>query len=123
MGWSANSKWIFTKNNDLRTGKKMYLPDLSIDSLKCPKPPSYYRGSPGDTTMVYVEPVFFNVASGKEIKVDLPRSTHINSIAKRWSKKPSIVYLESTSRGFQNKAIHRLDLNTEIGRASCRERE
>lgn len=113
MEWSADSKWISTDIIDLRTAEKMYLLDWSIDSLYRPKLLSYYRGSPGDTTMVYVEPVFYNVASGKEIKVDLPRSTHINSIAKRWSKKPSIVYLESTSRGFQNKAIHRLDLNTE----------
>lgn len=113
MEWSADSKWISTDIIDLRTAEKMYLLDWSIDSLYRPKLLSYYRGSPGDTTMVYMEPVFFNVTTGKEIKVDLPRSTHINSISKRWSKTPNIVYLESTSRGFQNKAIHRLDLKTE----------
>lgn len=111
--WSEDSQWISTDIIDLRTAEKMYLLDWSIDSLYRPKLLSYYRGSPGDTTMVYVEPVFFNIASGKEIKVDLPRSTHINSIEKQWSKDPNIVYLESTSRGFQNKAIHRLDLNSE----------
>src|SRR5699024_12511316 len=110
--WSGDCKWISLDIRDLRTSEKMLLLGWSIDSLYRPELLSYYRGSLGDTTMVYVEPVFFNVASGKEIKVDLPRSTHINSIAKRWSKKPSIVYLESTSRGFQNKAIHRIDLNT-----------
>lgn len=84
MEWSADSKWISTDIIDLRTAEKMYLLDWSIDSLYRPKLLSYYRGSPGDTTMVYMEPVFFNVTTGKEIKVDLPRSTHINSISKRW---------------------------------------
>lgn len=113
MEWSADSKWVYTNIIDLRSAQKMHLLDWSIDSLYRPKVLSYYRGSPGDTAMVYVEPVFFNVESGKEIKVDLPRSTHINSIAVQWSKTPGVVYLESTSRGFQNKAIHRFNLASE----------
>lgn len=113
MEWSADSKWIYTDIIDLRSAQKMHLLDWSIDSLYRPKVLSYYRGSPGDTAMVYVEPVFFNVDSGKEIKVDLPRSTHINSISVQWSKTPGVVYLESTSRGFQNKAIHRFNLTSE----------
>ena len=113
MEWSADSKWIYTNIIDLRSAQKMHLLDWSIDSLYRPKVLSYYRGSPGDTSMVYVEPVFFNVDSGREIKVDLPRSTHINSISVQWSKTPGVVYLESTSRGFQNKAIHRFNLTSE----------
>lgn len=111
--WSPDSKWIYADIVDLRTAEKMYLLDFSIDSLYRPKLLSYYRGSPGDTTMVYVEPVFFNVESGKEIKPNLPRSTHINSIDVRWSKNSDRIFLESTSRGFQNKSIHTLDLKTE----------
>lgn len=113
MEWSADSRWIYTNIIDLRSAQKMHLLDWSIDSLYRPKVLSYYRGSPGDTSMVYVEPVFFNVESGREIKVDLPRSTHINSISVQWSKTPGVVYLESTSRGFQNKAIHRFNLTSE----------
>lgn len=111
--WSPDSKWIYADIVDLRTAEKMYLLDFSIDSLYRPKLLSYYRGSPGDTTMVYVEPVFFNVESGKEIKPNLPRSTHINSTDVTWSKNSDLVFLESTSRGFQNKSIHTLDLKTE----------
>lgn len=113
MEWSKDNKWISTDIVDLRTAEKMHLLDWSIDSLHRPKLLSYYRGSPGDTTMVYFEPVFFNLESGKEIKVDLPRSTHINSINKEWSIDPSKVYLEFTSRGFQNKAIYKFHLDTE----------
>lgn len=111
--WSPDSKWIYADIVDLRTAEKMYLLDFSIDSLYRPKLLLYYRGSPGDTTMVYVEPVFFNVESGKEIKPNLPRSTHINSTDVTWSKNSDLVFLESTSRGFQNKSIHTLDLKTE----------
>jgi dipeptidyl-peptidase-4 len=111
--WSPDSKWIYADIVDLRTAEKMYLLDFSIDSLYRPKLLSYYRGSPGDTTMVYVEPVFFNAESGKEIKPNLPRSTHINSTDVTWSKNSDLVFLESTSRGFQNKSIHTLDLKTE----------
>lgn len=91
----------------------MYLLDWSVDTLYRPKLLSYYRGSPGDTDMVYMEPVFFNVESGKEIRADLPRSTHINSIDVEWSKTPGRVFLTSTTRGYQNIAIHTFDLNTE----------
>lgn len=111
--WSGDSKWLHANIIDLRTAEKMHLLDWSIDTLYRPKLLSYYRGSPGDTTMVYVEPVFFNVETGKEIKVDLPRSTHINSTTVTWSKNPAKVFLEFTTRGFQNKTIYSLDLNTE----------
>jgi dipeptidyl-peptidase-4 len=91
----------------------MYLLDWSVDTLYRQRLLSYYRGSPGDTSMVYMVPVFFNVKSGKEIKPELPRSTHINSIEVTWSKTPRKVFLENTSRGFQNKAIYTFDLKTE----------
>lgn len=111
--WSKNSEWIYSNICDLRSAEKMYLLDWSIDSLYRPKLLSYYRGSPGDTTMVYMKPVFFNIKSGKEIQPDLPRSTYINSISIRESINPAKVYLDNMTRGFQNLKIHTLDLNTE----------
>lgn len=111
--WSEDSKWIYANICDLRSAQKMCLLDWSIDSLYRPKLLSYYRGSPGDTAMVYMEPVFFNLESGKEIKVNLPRSTHINSNVVEWSKTPGSVFIETTSRGYQHKAIHRFNLKTE----------
>ncbi len=111
--WSKDSKWIYANICDLRSAQKMYLLDWSIDTLYRPKLLSYYRGSPGDTTMVYMEPVFFNIESGQEIKVDLPRSTHINAVEVEWSKSPNKIFLTSMSRGYQNLYIHTLDLDTE----------
>ena len=56
--WSKNSEWLTASICDMRSARKMYLLDWSIDSLYRPKLLSYYRGSPGDTSMVYMEPVF-----------------------------------------------------------------
>ena len=112
VDWSENSEWISANICDLRSAQKMYLLDWSIDSLYRPKLLSYYRGSPGDTAMIYVEPVFFNINSGKEIKVDLPACTHINSIDVTWSETPGKVYLKRTSRGYKNLWIYSFDLNT-----------
>lgn len=111
--WSKDNKWIYANICDLRSAKKMYLLDWSIDSLYRPKLLSYYRGSPGDTAMIYEKPVFFNIKSGKEIQPDLPRSTHINSISVIKSKTPGRVYLEYMTRGYQNINIHTFDLNSE----------
>lgn len=113
VDWSNDSEWIYTNICDTRTANKMYLLDWSIDTLYRPKLLSYYRGSPGDTGMVYMIPVFFNVKTGKEIKVNLPRSTHINSISMQWSDEANKVFLKSTSRGFQNIAIQTFNLKTE----------
>ena len=113
LSWSPDSKWISTNICDLRTANKMYLLDWSVDSLYRPKLLSYYRGSPGDTEMVYMEPVFFNIATGKEIKLDLPRSTHINNVGVTWSKDPGKAYLRWTSRGYQNLKLYTFDLEKE----------
>lgn len=113
VNWSENSEWISANICDYRSARKMYLLDWSIDTLYRPKLLSYYRGSPSDTGMVYDEPVFFNVKSGKEVKIGLPRSTHINSIDVKWSKKPGKVFLTSMSRGYQNIYFHTFNLETE----------
>jgi len=114
VDWSKDSKWIYTNICDLRNANKMYLLDWSIDSLYRPKLLSYYRGSPGDTTMVYDESVFFNIESGKEIKPDLPKSTHINSVSMTWSKEPGKTYLLRQSRGYQNLYLYTFDLNKNL---------
>jgi dipeptidyl-peptidase-4 len=114
VDWSENSEWISTNIYDFRSAQKMHLLDWSVDTLYRPKLLSYYRGSPGDTSMIYVEPVFFNTISGKEIKVGLPRSTHINAIGVQWSKKPGKVFLYRTSRGYQNIYIYAFDLKAEL---------
>ena len=113
VNWSPDSQWVAANICDLRNAKKMYLLDWSIDSLYRPKLLSYYRGSPGDTTMVYMEPVFFDINSGKEIKPDLPKATHINNIDMVWSNTPGKPLMMSMSRGYQNLFIHSFDLRAE----------
>ncbi len=111
--WSKDSEWIYANICDLSTAKKMYLLDWSIDSLYRPKLLSYYRGSPGDTDMVYIDPVFFNIKTGKEIKPNLPRSTHINDIEVTRSSSPNKVYLQQMDRGFKKVSIYSFDLANE----------
>ena len=113
VSWSEDSEWIQTNICDLRSAQKMFLLDWSVDTLFRPRLLSYYRGSPGDTTMVYMEPVFFNVHTGAEIKPDLPRSTHINEVYVEWSSTPGKVYLIWSNRGFQDYSIYTFDLHTE----------
>jgi dipeptidyl-peptidase-4 len=111
--WGKESKWMMANICDMRSAQKMYLLDWSIDTLYRPKLLSYFRGSPGDTGMIYMEPVFFNIETGKEIKTGLPRSTHINSIEVTWSKTPGKVYLAQQGRGYKIQSLYSFDLNTE----------
>ena len=113
VSWSEDSKWIYANICDLRTAQKMYMLDWSVDTLYRPRLLSYYRGSPGDTGMVYMEPVFYHVETGKEIKPDLPRSTHINQTSVRWSETPGKVYLLWSKRGYQHTKIYTFDLHSE----------
>ena len=79
VNWSPDSKWIQTYICDVRSAKKMYLLDWSVDTLYRARLLSYYRGSPGDTDMVYMTPVYFNVETGEEIRRDEFRN--VNSLS------------------------------------------
>lgn len=110
VSWSPDSKWIQTYICDLSKGQKMYLLDWSIDTFYKPKLLSYYRGSPGDTDMVYMTPVIFNVETGEEIRKDEFRN--VNAASFEWDKAPGILYAENTVRGYQQVDLYRIDLNT-----------
>ncbi|HMQ07407.1 MAG TPA: prolyl oligopeptidase family serine peptidase [Saprospiraceae bacterium] len=112
VNWSPDSKWIYTNVCDFRSASKMYLLDWSIDTLFRPKLLSYYRGSPGDTQMVYMIPVLFDVENGKEINPGLPRNTHINAVNVRWSKSGDKLYANYATRGFQNHYLKVLDMQS-----------
>ncbi|MET0462157.1 MAG: prolyl oligopeptidase family serine peptidase [Chitinophagaceae bacterium] len=107
VSWSPDSKWIQAYICDLRKGEKMYLLDWSIDTLFKPKLLSYYRGSPGDTNMVYMTPVYFNVATGEEIRKDEFRD--VNAASCEWSKEPGVAYIERQVRGYQQVDIFRFE--------------
>ena len=111
VNWSKDSKWLSANIIDFRNAEKMYLLDYSIDSLYRPKLLSYYRGSPGDTTMVHVTPVFFNIESKKEVKTNLPTGTHINSVAVEWLEKSGEFLAEYSERGYQKEILKRVNLN------------
>ena len=97
--WSPDSKWIQTYICDLRKGQKMYLLDCSVDTLYRARLLSYYRGSPGDTDMVYMTPVLFNIETGEETRKDEFRNA--NQTALEWSKEPGLIYIENRKRGYQ----------------------
>ena len=110
--WSEDSKWISANIVDFRNAEKMYLLDHSIDSLYKSKLLSYYRGSPGDTTMVHVTPVFFDIETKKGVKTNLPTGTHINSVAIEWMEKSGMLLAEYSERGYKNDLVKLLDLNS-----------
>ncbi len=111
VSWSPDSKWLQTNITDLRGAKKMYLLNWGIDSLYKPKLLSYYRGSPGDTDMVKMTPVFYNIETGYEYIKESAQSTHTNPTVYQWSKESGIVYQENTIRGYQAVELYRCDLN------------
>jgi len=110
VSWSPDSKWIQTYICDLRKGQKMYLLDWSIDTLYKPKLLSYYRGSPGDTDMIYMIPVLFNVETGEEIRKDEFRN--VNATDFEWTKEPGQMYIENRQRGYQKTTLFLYDCNT-----------
>lgn len=107
VSWSPDSKWIQTFICDLRKGQKMYLLDWSVDTLYKPRLLSYYRGSPGDTDMVYMTPVFFNIETGEEIRKDEFRN--VNAASFEWSKESGICYIENVVRGYKEVNLYRFD--------------
>ena len=111
VNWSEDSKWIATSIVDTRNAEKMYMLDHSIDSLYKSKLLSYYRGSPGDTTMVKVTPVFYNIETKKEVKTNLPTLTHINSVTIEWLKQSGEILAEYLERGYKKEVLKHINLN------------
>lgn len=111
VNWSQDSKWISTNLVDLRNAGKMYLIDWSKTDTYKPELLSYYRGSPGDTNMVKLKPVFFNIETKKQVQSNLPTNTHINSVSLQWTNKSGIAIAEIPYRGFQKKEILQVNLN------------
>jgi len=107
VSWSPDSKWIGTHLCDLRNAKKMYLLDWGIDSLYRAKLLSYYRGSPGDTDMVYTTPVFFNVETGEEIRKDEFRN--VNAAGYEWTTESGVAYIENRVRGYQEIDLYKFN--------------
>jgi dipeptidyl aminopeptidase/acylaminoacyl peptidase len=113
ISWSKDSKWISTNIVDTRKAEKMYLLDWSKDKVYKPELLSYYRGSPGDSTMVKLKPVFFNMATKKPVQSGLPTQTHVNSVSSIWMRKSGVLLAQIPYRGFKKTEILQVDLNTQ----------
>ncbi|MEZ4851455.1 MAG: DPP IV N-terminal domain-containing protein [Bacteroidia bacterium] len=84
VNWSPDSKKILTNIVDFRKGQKMYLLDWSVDTLYRPRLLSYYRGSPGDTSLIYLKPVVFDVENQKEIPIQIQPVAHFKPVYFDW---------------------------------------
>jgi len=117
VSWSKDSKWIQTSICDLRNARKMFLLDWSVDTLYRAKLLSYYRGSPGDTSVIHYIPTFFNVSSGKEFNPGLPRIAHENGYSIDWLEQSGIALVGYRDRGFQKGHLIKVDLNAQTQKA------
>ncbi len=111
VNWSPDSKWLQAYICDLRNGKKMYLLDWSIDTLYKPRLLSYYRGSPGDTDMVYMTPVVFNAATGATHRLEEFRN--VNTVGFEWIPGSSQAIIYERERGYQKINLYRYDPSTQ----------
>jgi len=109
--WSPDSKKIFTQIVDLRIAEKMYLLDWSKDEKFRPELLSYYRGSPGDSTVVKYIPVIFDLEKKTEKKLPELTSPHFIGINLRWSEDSKNLSGFHILRGY--KEFHLLEIDAE----------
>lgn len=103
--WSYNSQKVLTQICDLRHAQKMYLLDYSQDDLFRPQLLGYYRGSPGDTSIVYLRPVIFDIENQQEIPIDIPPVPHFTSFGLEWSQDGEYLYGGTWDRGYKSMRI------------------
>ncbi|GAA0880133.1 S9 family peptidase [Algoriphagus jejuensis] len=111
VNWSPDSKKIYTQIVDLRLAEKMYLLDFSKDEKFRPELLSYYRGSPGDSTVVMYIPVVFDLEKKTEQKLPALASPHFIGISLRWSEDSKKLNGFHFPRGFKEFLL--LEMNTE----------
>ena len=113
VNWSPDSKKIFTQIVDFRLAEKMYLLDFSKEEKFRPDLLSYYRGSPGDSTVVHYIPVIFDLEKLTEKVIPELTSPHFIGINLRWSPDSQSLNGFFIPRGF--KEFHLIELNAQTG--------
>ncbi|WP_228853401.1 S9 family peptidase [Aegicerativicinus sediminis] len=113
VSWSSNSNYLFTQICDVRKADKMYLLNYAIDSLYRPSVQSYYRGSPGDSTLVLVTPVIYNIQTKSRLSLDLPINTHINAVGLQFLEGKDYALASWKERGFKKVVLKGIDLKTQ----------
>lgn len=101
VNWSPDSEKILTQVVDLTQAEKMYLLDFSVDTLFRPRLLSYYRGSPGDTTLVYYKPVIFDIHGNGPVWIDVPKIPHFMGFNAGWSEDGRNITGQFRHRGFK----------------------
>nr|WP_287937576.1 DPP IV N-terminal domain-containing protein [Algoriphagus sp.] len=109
--WSPDSKKIFTQIVDLRLAEKMYLLDFSKEEKFRPDLLSYYRGSPGDSTVVMYIPVIFDLEKKEEKRILALSAPHFIGIQLRWSEDSQSLFGFHFPRGY--KEFHLLEVGAE----------
>lgn len=110
INWSPDSKKIQTQIVDLRLAEKMLLLDNSQEDKFRPQLKGYYRGSPGDTTVVTYIPVLFDLESKEETKFPELTLPHFMAMYFNWDQNSKNLYGTYLHRGF--KAFDLLEINT-----------
>lgn len=109
VSWSPDSRKLYTYLVDLTMAEKMYLLDFSVDTLFRPRLLSYYRGSPGDTTLVWYRPVIFDIDSGQETFIDIPPVPHFNGLTLEWTEDSESLFGVFAHRGYKQADLIRVN--------------
>ncbi|MEZ4775609.1 MAG: prolyl oligopeptidase family serine peptidase [Bacteroidia bacterium] len=103
--WSYDSKKILTQICDFTRAEKMYLLDWAKPELFRPRLLSYYRGSPGDTTLIYEIPVIFDLEKLTETRIDIKPVPHFIPLRLEWSADGQRLFGGTWERGFKKMDI------------------
>ncbi|MDF2159334.1 prolyl oligopeptidase family serine peptidase [Algoriphagus sp. CAU 1675] len=112
VNWSPDSKKLQTQIVDLRLAEKMLLLDWSQDQRFRPELLSYYRGSPGDSTVVTYIPVIFDLETKEESKFTSLTSPHFIGTNLRWDEAGSKLFGVRMHRGYKQFDLIELDPST-----------
>lgn len=107
--WSPDSRKILTQITDLRLAKKMYLLDFTENEKFRPKLLSYYRGSPGDNTVVKDIPVIFDLVTHTEKHPplpDLPHFLNFSTFWLDWSSDSQHLFGWTSHRGYKKLEVY-----------------
>ncbi|MCB0632390.1 MAG: DPP IV N-terminal domain-containing protein, partial [Lewinella sp.] len=112
VDWSSDSRWLNADLCDMRTAEKMYLLDWSVDTLYKPRLLSYYRGSPGDTTVVKMTPLFYDMQNLERPPVRLPARAYIANYSFHPIEGSNSLLVIDRDRGYKKADFLKVDLTT-----------
>lgn len=112
VNWSPDSRRFQTYVADLRTAEKLYLLDFTADTLFRPRLLSYYRGLPGDTTLVHHLPVLYDLEEESKVWIDLDPIPHFMNVSFEWINDGQELYALVPRRGFKQADVVCVDAKT-----------